>query len=104
MGAAFKRFQSTPWQFRVVLGIGLAVGLARIWTPPHPKGTVMNGPEGASHSHPYTGMPIGLQMPHVWQIVMTSVTGLLSALMLVYAIRVARRTASIMPVLFWIGG
>ena len=104
MGAAYTRFRSTPWQLRVVLGIGLSVGLARIWTPPHPKGTVMHGPEGGAAAHPYTGMPIGLQMPHVWQIVMTSTTGLLSALMLYYAIRVARRTRSVMPVLFWIGG
>jgi hypothetical protein len=101
---AFQKYTETRWQLRVVLGIGLSVALARIFTPPHPSGTVMRGPQGGAGLHPYTGMPIGLQMPHVWQIVMTSVTGAMSAAMLYYAIRVARRTSSVMPVLFWVAG
>ena len=104
MAAAFRRYTSTPWWLRVGLGIAIAVGLARVFTPPHPTGVVMRGPEGGSAQHPWTGMPIGLVMPHTWQIAMTTITGLLSAAMLYYAVRVARRTRSIMPILFWIAG
>jgi hypothetical protein len=104
MRAAVERYQRTPRLLLVVLGIGLSVVLARVFTPPHPPGTVMQGPQGASAQHPFTGMPIGLRMPFTWQLVMTVVTGAMSLAMLMYAIRVARKTSSVLPVLFWVAG
>ena len=76
----------------------VSVVLARIFPPPTPNGTL------PGFDHTFTGRPEFLHMPYTGQIIMIAITGSLSVAMLVYAVHVARKTSSVLPILFWIGG